>query len=335
MSQKLSLVGEALTGSLSAVAANAVVFPLDVVAARLQVQSKALAALKQRDASGGEGKDRAYTSQLDALVRIAREEGIANGLFAGMAVSLTQTAASAFLYFLFYAFVRRAYVRVLDRRAGKIGMRPSTTAELTLGAIAGALSRAVTNPISVISTRLQTAASSTTAISVVKDVVDSDGILGLWRGFPASLILTVNPSITYGLFERVKGLILAHRAKHIGTTVAKVALGPTETFLVGAFTKALATIVTYPYILAKIRMQWRPPKSQNEEKSQISAESKMLQDAVNYKSAQDVLVKVFQTEGLIGWYAGLNAQLLKAVLCQGILFLTKDYFTALGLLLFK
>ncbi len=39
-------------------------------------------------------------------------------------------------------------------------------------------------------------------VSVAKDIYAQDGITGFWRGLKPSLVLTVNPAITYGVFER-------------------------------------------------------------------------------------------------------------------------------------
>ena len=45
-------------------------------------------------------------------------------------------------------------------------------------------------------------------IATAKEVIDSeDGVSGLWRGLKASLVLVVNPAITYGAYERLKPII--------------------------------------------------------------------------------------------------------------------------------
>ena len=56
------------------------------------------------------------------------------------------------------------------------------------------------------------------------------------------LVLTVNPAITYGVFERVKGLVLARE----GRVGGRLSVG--ESFWIGVASKTLATVVTYPYI---------------------------------------------------------------------------------------
>lgn len=55
-------------------------------------------------------------------------------------------------------------------------------------------------------------------------------------------MLTVNPAITYGVFERVKALVLARE----GRVGGRLSVG--ESFWIGVGSKTLATVVTYPYI---------------------------------------------------------------------------------------
>lgn len=93
----------------------------------------------------------------------------------------------------------------------------------------------------------------------------------------------IKPAITYGVFERMKTILL------------KTNDGPLtsiQIFFIGALSKTLATIVTYPYIMAKIRMQWKPPQNI----------SKELNESIRYKSPLDVLSKVYKTEGFKGLY---------------------------------
>lgn len=150
--------------------------------------------------------------------------------------------------------------------------------ELILGAVAGALAQIFTIPVSVIATRQQigrkvsrkpsyaavanpkspeiasessqtplpevltvehsfdTSASDDSFLAVAKDIIQEDGVTGLWLGIHSSLVLTVNPAITYGVFERVKSVFT------LGDPAVK--LGPWKSFVVGALSKSLATIVS-------------------------------------------------------------------------------------------
>ena len=45
-------------------------------------------------------------------------------------------------------------------------------------------------------------------LETAREVIDGeDGVSGLWRGLKASLVLVVNPAITYGAYERLKPVL--------------------------------------------------------------------------------------------------------------------------------
>jgi solute carrier family 25 (peroxisomal adenine nucleotide transporter), member 17 len=67
----------------------------------------------------------------------------------------------------------------------------------------------------------------------IQDIIKDGGIKDLWKGLKASLILCVNPAITFGVFERIKSQIKKGKV-----------LSSKEAFLIGAMSKTLATIVT-------------------------------------------------------------------------------------------
>ena len=185
-----------------------------------------------------------------------------------------------------------------------------------VGALAGAVTQCLTLPISVITTRQQTRvrdpprtkpdpAPLHDMATTARQIIQQDGGGGLWRGLVPALVLTSNPAITYGLFERLKRAWLTRR-HHLPAS-----LSPLETFLLGVLCKTLATVLTYPYIMAKVRMQWRAVDYDTNER-------------VRYRNARDVLMKVLKAEGVSGWYRGMGAQISKAVLTQALLFVIKD-----------
>jgi len=211
----------------------------------------------------------------------------------------------------------------------------STAAELLLGAAAGALAQIFTIPVSVIATRQQVGRPERSKnldiheeiddsfLGVAREIVEEEGVTGLWLGLKPGLVLTVNPAITYGVFERVKSLILLAR----GDSSTK--MGPWLSFLIGALSKTLATIVTYPYIMAKVRIQARSADSEDSTNSQSHRRSKNI-------GALDILAGVWKREGFVGWYQGMQAQITKAVLSQALLFMSKEQFEhwALAIMIF-
>lgn len=120
----------------------------------------------------------------------------------------------------------------------------STAQELSLGALAGAFAQIFTIPVSVIATRQQLstdASASSSLFTVGKEIVQEGGVTALWTGLKPGLVLTVNPAITYGCFERAKSWVLS--GDRLG---GKLSVG--EAFWIGVGSKTLATVVTYPYI---------------------------------------------------------------------------------------
>jgi len=77
-----------------------------------------------------------------------------------------------------------------------------------------------------------------------RQIVAESGVSGLWTGLKPGLILTANPAITYGVFERIKSTVLSGARE--GDR-----LGVAESFYIGVGSKAIATIVTYPYIFVR------------------------------------------------------------------------------------
>lgn len=138
---------------------------------------------------------------MDAIIKIVKEDGII-GLYNGMTGSLIGVASTNFAYFYWYTIVRGLY---LSAKASPTP--PGTAAELSLGAVAGALAQLFTIPVAVVTTRQQTQAKAERKglFDTAREVVNSeDGWTGLWRGLKASLVLVVNPAITYGAYQRLR-----------------------------------------------------------------------------------------------------------------------------------
>jgi Mitochondrial carrier protein len=167
------------------------------VKTRLQVQVKR----KAVDGQPIEVDPHHYESTLHAIQKIIEHEGI-TGLYSGFQGSLLGVASTNFAYFYWYSVVRTLYTTY------KKSPKPaSTAAELSLGAVAGALAQLFTIPVAVITTRQQTQPKGERKgiLETGKEVINGeDGWTGLWRGLKASLVLVVNPSITYGAYQRLR-----------------------------------------------------------------------------------------------------------------------------------
>jgi len=73
--------------------------------------------------------------------------------------------------------------------------------------------------------------------------------------------------------------------------------------------KALATMVTQPLIVAKVRLQSKPPPERQ---------------GKPFKSFTEILKFTVENEGVLALWKGLGPQLFKAVIVQGLLMMTKE-----------
>ena len=94
-----------------------------------------------------------------------------------------------------------------------------------------------------------------------------------------------------------------------------LANGPANNVSVlGAMSKALATIATQPLIVAKVGLQSRPPPSRN---------------GKPFKTFGEVMKHIVDNEGLFALFKGIGPQILKGLLVQGLLMMTKERYVEL------
>ncbi|RHY94226.1 hypothetical protein DYB37_010395 [Aphanomyces astaci] len=267
---------EASSGSLGALFACLVLFPLDVAKTKHQASTDSTTKTKER-------------STMALLRSIWTEEG-ARGLFSGLGPKATHTVLSNFFYFYWYAWLKAAYAK----SRGPL----TTSATLAIGAAAGAINMTITLPLEVLTTRIQTttSSSSSSAAELLGRMYREQGVLSLWKGYVPSLVLVSNPAIFYTIFDRLK--------LQLGRQLSAV-----EAFVLAAIAKAIATILTYPIIRAKVLMQ--ASKTNNHDTASLS----MFQ----------VLQRTWNEDGgVAGLFQGCSAQLVNTVVKSALLLMTKD-----------
>ena len=210
------------------------------------------------------------------------------------------------------------------------------TEELSVGFLAGAFSKLFTTPIANIVTRKQASSmlaarspqkssNPATVRSIALQIRSEKGLQGFWSGYSASLILTLNPSLTFFLYETFKRTLLPRSQRANPSSQA--------TFLLAAMSKAIASTITYPFSLAKARAQ---ASSQfvddydHEVKDAIEEAStgKVAGTATGRKVARSTvfstILHIARTDGVGALYEGLGGEVMKGFFSHGITMIVKE-----------
>lgn len=311
----LPALGHATSGAAGTAISKLLLYPLDLVITRLQVQSHS------------EEQDVEYKGVQDAVQKIYRTEGGIHAFYRGILPETLKGVADSFLFFLAYTYIGQ------KRRAAQGSQRLSAIDEICVGVGAGAFAKLFTNPIQCIVSRKQTAAmmasrdplASAPPDLSVKDhalqIMHEKGLLGFWSGYSASLILSLNPSITLLL---QKALLRFFVSKERRTDP-----GALVTFLLAAVSKAIASTITYPFSLAKTRAQVSRQKPS--QRAGPTSETEKVDDADKARIARarqhtvfSTILRIAKTEGLSALYQGLGAEVLKGFFSHGLTMLMKD-----------
>jgi len=144
----------------------------------------------------------------------------------------------------------------LKATAKRLGMaKQSTMTNAMLGTLAGVANLSITLPIETLTVRLQTAPMGTTLGELARESW-RQGLLVAYRGFSTSAILTLNPALTFSIFDALKARILKALSIASGRKIASLSVA--QAFLIASFSKTLATMLTYPLMRAKVVMQAAP-----------------------------------------------------------------------------
>lgn len=271
-----------------------------------------------------------YQSIYDAVYKIYHDEGGLSAFYVGIIQDTLKTIADSFLFFLSYDFLRRSRI---DSRQGPSG-HLSVLDELGVGFLAGALAKFVTTPLANIVTRKQSLSmvawqtgkpkvEEASVRSIARQIKLEKGLRGFWSGYSASLVLTLNPTLTFFLFESFKRTFLSRRqqSKPSSRTI----------FFLAAISKAIASSITYPFSLAKARAQVSTNKpSQSLGDSSESQRVKPYKQNTGHETPRvpsNVFSAVFQiarNEGIGALYEGLGGEVLKGFFSHGITMIVKE-----------
>ena len=173
------------------------------------------------------------------IASVLEKEGFM-GFYKGVSSGLVSYAATWSTYY--YAYHRM--------RAVLLESGPQTTLRNLLNStFAGVVTCVATNPLWVVNTRMKLQSNSRSSgwtLVELQRMIAEEGIGSCFKGLGASLVLVANPAIQFLLVEKFDAALKAR-----GYTDST--LTPAHRFVVGAVSKLVSTLATYPLQVLKTR----------------------------------------------------------------------------------
>lgn len=267
-----------------------------------------------------ETQRRTFNSTFDGLKKIARNEGFTT-LWRGLSPTLVMTVPGNIIYFTGYDWLR------FNKKSPINTFFSDNYAPLTAGAIARIVAAGVVSPIEMFRTRMQASRSTggthfAETIKSVTDMVAANGYTSLWRGLTLTLWRDVPFSGLYWWgYESVRGLLTEARERGRGRGLAgedsrararartrsqsreNHTATFTDSFIAGASSGAVASVVTTPFDVGKTRRQVFTDLIAS------TGAEKVL--APEERSMPRFLWHIFKTEGVSGLFKGWIPRTLK------------------------
>jgi len=284
-----------------------------------------LAAPKVGELAGGvecaveETQRKSFNSTFDGLRKIARNEGITT-LWRGLSPTLVMTVPANIIYFTGYDWLRFNKQSPLNR------MLSDNYAPLASGAVARIFAATAVGPVEMFRTRMQASRSPgqshfAETVKGMGEMIASHGYSSLWRGLTLTLWRDVPFSGIYWWgYESIRGVLTEARERRRGREL-KTETSRTrarsrsqsrenhsttfmDSFIAGATSGAVASILTMPFDVGKTRRQVFVEPGNNP-----SGAGKVL--APEERSMPRFLWHIFRQEGIAGLWRGWIPRTLK------------------------
>lgn len=347
MSPNDTIASEALAAAVGGAVSSGVLYPLEVLKTRMQADdiettdndNDAHEINSGADDEEDNGEEEDASTKVDHKAsnsitaieyarNLYRKEGM-EVFFDGVEISAFQSAIEKACYFFAYTALKRGYARARTMGQTNKNYQLSAVSSVMLGCLAEWVHLPITLPIDALTTSIQTSGGSKSTDSATKnDSRKTQDILALWmilwkeksfyKGIEAYWILCFKPALQYTIFEQCKACLLRLKRGERGTegqSRRSAQLSAGEAFLLGMFSRTVATLVVFPFVRAKVRMQ-SLARSPGEEGASVPVGP----PATIWK----LLAENYSRGGMKALYQGLGPELTRGVLSAALMMMVKE-----------
>ncbi|KAH8238377.1 hypothetical protein KR032_005230 [Drosophila birchii] len=251
------------------------VTPLDVIKTRLQAQHQAMLSKKcflycnglmdhicpcgpDTPSPAASKAAPRFSGTIDAFIKISRSEGIGS-LWSGLSPTLISALPSTIIYFVAYEQFKARFTDIHYKYLSRWNATTTTTTDhgrdiplpipmlvpLLAGVTARTLAVTCVSPVELIRTKMQSQRMTHAEMfGTIRQVVQSQGVLGLWRGLPPTILRDVPFSgIYWTCYEYLKSSF----------GVVEPTFG--FSFAAGAISGSVAATITTPFDVVKTHEQ--------------------------------------------------------------------------------
>ena len=324
-----------VAGLLGGSASTALLYPLDLVKVRLQVN--------ENSRIGAFAKKRTI---IGTMRHVVKYEGVV-GVYQGLAPALIGSAASWGGYFFFYELGKK---KMMARKRKLHNIQPTekikldATETFSAACMSGAVMVCMTNPLWLIKTRMQLQMKRAqeeqalklgrehvkrpyrNMLDALRTIVREEGVLALYKGGIPALMLVSHGGVQFVTYEFLKGHLgeytKATRSNNTDQSGVYERLQDSLGYLsMGAVSKIIASTITYPIQVIKSRLQ------QRNQTAEISATGEVEIVTREYKGVIDCAGKIWKREGVAGFFKGSIPNAIRVAPSAAITFVTYEMVT--------
>ena len=241
---------------------------------------------------------------LGAVYSVYKMEGLA-ALWKGIGATVVGVMPSRAIFFSTYQ-TSKTFL------SGNVKEKERAWIHLTSAFTAGIITSTITNPIWLIKTRMQLQSSTISSgqseyyknsLHCLRVVLKKEGIRALYQGMGASYLGAIEGTIQWVIYEKLK------KITDQNCTEKKNVRSWVDYFSIAAIAKISACCIAYPHEVLRTRL--RQGKSSN--------------GIVNYTGLIQATKKILQEEGVMAFYNGMTAHMMRVVPNAAIMFCCYEF----------